>query len=777
MQNKQVQALGLYYNGKYTYDFTHLKDIKWKYTTGNNKNRICQNIITLDVENNSGYKDTKIKPGKVHGWNHRKYKKKAIYRYIIDHADPVSLVYLWQVAIESADGTIWVFIGRDTSDFLEFWELLSAYIRRGAGVWKKQHVKAFWYVHNLSHEFNVFLRNVVSRYMDTDFKVFARSTHKPLYARIKVGGTSFEFRCSYFLTNKSLRNWAKDEQLPIQKEQPIDYLRIRTPLTQLDPDVIKYACADVVVMVYGLEKYRTKYGTIDNIPLTSTGEIRRVLQRTALEHPDFASLCYEISQSYTYDDFIRLTKTYSGGWTHANSRHVGKVITNDNPDLFLGGIDFASSYPSVMCNYAGFPISEFIRVDPAGFAQYEAEDVEHPAHAWYAKVELFNVTARTNNTLWSLSKCEEVDIIHSPRIDNGRIEHTDHMVIYLTNLDWDTFKKAYKFDPNYTVHELYIADAGYLPTPLVEVVLRAFADKTALKGVDGAESAYAAAKAIVNGIYGLEVYKLLNWIVSYKDGEWDKYFPTKEQGGEDYYVNELADVDPLQCYTWYASGVWITAAARWRLWQAILQMDKRVIYCDTDSIKGLFTAEDIKWVEDFNDHIKAESDAAARFHGIDPDLFCPKTKKGVAKRLGIFEIDGEPLDKNRPYEIYRGFITQGAKRYAYIPADGKIHTTVAGLPKSAGPRVIKRLADFNDGAEWDTKQSGRLTVYYAEMNDGIKWRGEGGEVYISHDKYAVCMKPTTFNMSLSGQFRAFLDYIKGADVDDTYIDDNKIMLY
>lgn len=755
-----------------TNDFDDLYYIKWKFTRDKYGAKICQNIMTLDVENSSGFYDSTT--GKVHGFNHKKYARNARYRHTIDNALPVSLVYIWQVAIESSDGIIYGFYGRTASEFLDFWELLSAIIRGASMTTKKNNVKAFWYIHNLSHEFNIFLRNVVTRFMSADFTVFARSTHKPLYARIKLGGVSFEYRCSYFLTNKSLASWSKDEQLPVQKQAPIDYLPIRTPTTPLTDEIIEYAMADVVTMVYGLEKYRDKYGTIENIPLTSTGEIRRVLQNTALLNPDFSQLCYEISQSYDYDMFIKLTKVYSGGWTHGNSRHVGKVITNDDPGLSLGGIDFASSYPSVMCNYAGFPVSQFMEVDPSQFYQYEAEDVEHPDHAWFAKIELCNVTARTNNTLWSLSKCEEVNTINA-RIDNGRIEHTDHMVIYLTNLDWDTFKKAYTYDW-YEVHELQVADAGYLPRPLVEVVLQAFADKTALKGVDGAESKYAAAKAIVNGIYGLEVYKMLNWIVSYKDGEWDKYFPTKEQGGEQYYTDELDDIDPLKCYTWYASGVWITAAARWRLWQAILAMDERVIYCDTDSIKGLFTADDIKWVEAFNEHIKDESDKAAQYHGIDPDLFCPKTKKGVAKRLGIFEIDGDAIDPAKPYEIYKGFITQGAKRYAYIPADNKIHTTIAGLPKKAGPKVIKKLEDFNDGAKWDTKTSGRLTVYYTEAPDGITWRGVANSPYTSHEKFCVCMKPTTFDMSLSGQFRAFLEFIQG-NVDDTYIDDNKVMIF
>ena len=36
-------------------------------------------------------------------------------------------------------------------------------------------------------------------------------------------------------------------------------------------------------------------------------------------------------------------------------------------------------------------------------------------------------------------------------------------------------------------------------------------------------------------------------------------------------------------------GVWTTSAARYNLWTAIIKLDERVIYCDTDSIKGVFT--------------------------------------------------------------------------------------------------------------------------------------------------------------------------------------------
>ena len=63
------------------------------------------------------------------------------------------------------------------------------------------------YVHNLAFDFS-FLQNIVP--FDT---VFARRAHRPIFARYK----SWEFRCSYFLSQMSLKNVCKSYKLPARK--------------------------------------------------------------------------------------------------------------------------------------------------------------------------------------------------------------------------------------------------------------------------------------------------------------------------------------------------------------------------------------------------------------------------------------------------------------------------------------------------------------------------------------------------------------------------------
>ena len=57
---------------------------------------------------------------------------------------------------------------------------------------------------------------------------------------------------------------------------------------------------------------------------------------------------------------------------------------------------------------------------------------------------------------------------------------------------------------------------------------------------------------------------------------------------------------------------------------------------------------------------------------IDINKFKPKDTKGIEHMLGLFEHDAS----------YSKFITQGAKKYAYIDSkDKEIHITVSGVPK------------------------------------------------------------------------------------------------
>lgn len=786
----------IFYNGHYTYDFTELDDIQWKYVCRKHGAKECVNLQALDVENSNGFYDPRT--GKVHGFNHKKYERNHWYRYMIDQIClPVSLVYIWQYAIEDATGEIKVFLGRTEEEYYEFREHLSRCIRMYANVPAKSNVYAFTYVHNLSHEFNVFLRNIEHLYYDKSFSVFARDVRKPIYARHKEFKVSWEYRCSYFLTNRSLRQWAKDEKLPVQKEESIDYLKIHTPNEPLDPDVVRYSVIDTVVMIYGLDIFRKEYGpSISNIPLTSTGRIRRILQQKAIENPDYASMCYNLQQSLSFDMFLKLIHCYSGGWTHGNSRYVGEKVraferkSRKDIEYQLGGLDITSSYPATCCNYSGFPVTPFEKWDVSNFAQLEKEDVEHPQHAFFFKVTLYDITASTNNTLLSLSKTIEADTTNA-RIDNGRIEYIKKASFYLTNVDWFAVTRSY-YIGSYEIEELYVADAGYLPKPLVETILNAYADKVNLTGL-GPEyaSRRAQAKRIVNGIYGLMVYKFLSTIVEYKDGEWSHWFPSPENGGNEYYDEEMSDINPETCHTYYPWGIWVTAVSRnLRLWAGILPgghynslplggLDERLLYADTDSLKAKYRQSDLEWLNAYNKHIDEENERAAKHFGFDPALYSPSTQKGEMKPLGHFafdtdDIDPEYLDPAKPFNHYLDFCTLGAKRYADTTVDGVMHTTIAGLPKKSGTKVIKKIDDFNDDTVWDTKQSGKLIVCYKEMPE-MDWVGVGGYKYHSVSRYGVCMKPTTFSMSIIPEFKAFLAYINGI-ADEEYIDENAVML-
>ena len=755
---------------KFTYDFTKIDEIDFMFTKTAHTT-VCQNIITFDIEASNGFYD-RIKKI-VKSIKKKKYAHSKKYRAYIDSLLPVSLAWIWQCAIESSDGSIFTFIGRTEEEFYQFWTKLNNTIRIQASVTSKMSVKNIIYIHNLAYEFNAYLRNIQSLYMDTDFDVFARANHKPIYARIKHQKVNTEFRCSLFLTNKSLKNWCKDENLPVQKREPIDYLKLRTPNTPVTDEEIEYCVADVVSMVYGIEKYRDKYGTLQDIPYTSTGEIRRVLRNVAALNPDFAELCYKNSQSYDYDIFIKLIKTYQGGWTHANAKFVNQSIRRERC-CHLTGFDFASSYPSVMTNSACYPLTPFEKWDVAAFSKLEKEDVNHPQHAFFFHATFRNVESKLNNSLWSFSKAEDIDT-DGIMIDNGRIHKCKSFSCWMTGIDWDTFKRAYKFDPDFEVDELYVAQAGYLPTCLVEVILDAFADKTALKGIKGEESKYAHAKQIINGIYGLMVFKMLNWVVTYDNGEWEKKFPTIENGGIEYYNELLDEMDETTCHTWYAVGVYCTAMARHRIWEAIIKLDDHIFYVDTDSIKGDFDDYDIAWINKFNQHIIDESNLANKHHGFTTDRFVALTKKGVQKRLGIFELDGTPIDPDKdPYTIYKAFRTLGAKRYCYEDNEG-MHTTIAGLPKKAGPKVIKTVDDFTEFAEWNVEQSDKVTVYYTRQEEMI-WHGCDGSYYKSESPYGVCLKPTTFDMSSASKLIAFMNFLYKGEVDENVMDTNRLLL-
>ncbi|MBO7733330.1 MAG: hypothetical protein J6S67_12270 [Methanobrevibacter sp.] len=747
-------------------------NIPFTYSKGLYQSRFCQCLCAFDIEVSNGWRQS---DGSVLGFDHDKYKNDESYRDAIDNGDPVSCLYIWQIALESGD-KIKIFMGRTWEELDDFLDMLTTEVRRQAvyglqsvnrfaeNAYAKQtknNVSMVIYVHNLGFEFQ-HLRNLY----DSDFRgkgkghkreqgnIFARQSRKPFKAHFNMNKVKLEFKDSLVLVGKSLKAWCRDEKLPVQKlEEPKDYyLEMRTPNTDLTDEEIQYSINDVESMIYGLKKYREKYETLGNIPMTQTGEIRRRCRsEISRVNKNWAKLCHDITTSYTPDEFKRLVRLFQGGWTHANKMYVGDTVKD------VKCFDFASSYPFCMCTRT-MPLGKFQECDVKEFADLEAQDLQDCKYRWYMKIKVNDVISKLDNSYWSLSKVaiDEDRPIEGQIVDNGRIFCCDYMYAYMTDLDWDTYKKCYNFK-DFEVLELYKSEAGYLPNEMIEVILDAFSYKTSLKGVPDSETLYQTSKSLINSIYGVMVTKIISAIVSFSKDGWESAEPDDETFYE--MINQTKEEDS---FTMYQIGVWVTSWARHNLFDFITKLDKHIAYCDTDSLKGPLTDEDLQFIEDYNKGIVDLENRVASILGIDPDKYTALTSKGKVKRLGCMEREDDAEE----------FRTLGAKRYV-DKVNGEIECTIAGLPKSAAKAKIKSVDDFEDGLVWDTRESEKLIARYEDNQKPCMWVDRDGKVFHSNAKFGICLQPTTFDLSISEEFAHFLDTLMYGRIntEDDFFDD------
>ena len=135
---------------------------------------------------------------------------------------------------------------------------------------------------------------------------------------------------------------------------------------------------------------------------------------------------------------------------------------------------------------------------------------------------------------------------------------------------------------------------------------------------------------------------------------------------------------------------------------------KQIIYCDTDSVK---TLGDVP-IEKLNANLKAGA-AAVKAYADD--------MKGKRHYIGLFEPDGH----------YRQFVTQGAKRYAYIKDNGRMGVTVAGVTKK-----------IDEETEWEDEEGKKYNPSFAveeleslgRFKPGMCWKKAGGTMAVYNDE-------------------------------------------
>ena len=120
---------------------------------------------------------------------------------------------------------------------------------------------------------------LISHFNITD--VLARKSRHVMKCRFS--DFNFELLCTYMMSNVALKILAKTYKLPVKKlEGDLDYSLIRNSKTELTDKELAYCENDCLVVYYYIKMELEKYKTVDKIPLTYTGHVRRELRAVTM---------------------------------------------------------------------------------------------------------------------------------------------------------------------------------------------------------------------------------------------------------------------------------------------------------------------------------------------------------------------------------------------------------------------------------------------------------------------------------------------------------------
>lgn len=659
------------------------------------KGKVCDTIISFDIETSSGFMDRLT--GNIEAYSYDKP-----YEYYTNKVK-VSLCYIWQVAIEEGEKDI-IYYGRCLETFMLFLHDLSELVTDKKIIW----------VHNLSFE-TAFLLNTMN-----NMEVFARKKRKPIYFRWK----DYEFRCTYMLTRMSLAKWAESSNMKHRKKVgAFDYNIIRTPYTVLEKDHLDYDFEDVLIMNEGLREYRNRFGTLENIPITQTGIVRRqyhdIMKDNKAYHKRMDTLLPK-----SLADFQEMTHVFAGGLTRADRYYTNRVIKD------VMSRDCTSAYPWQMIDKK-YPMTPFVATEYADIY------MDSDRYSYIIEVEFFGLKSQYWNTYLSMSKCT---VIRGAVCDNGRVLQADYVRIKCINIDYEIIKKSYSYYKENVLQFKYAIN-DYLPTEFAKFILQLFSDKTKLKGVN--EEGYRKSKEFINGCFGFLCTKTWTDEVSLIDKEWVVDFMTEKS-----FMEKIARTrrNYRKLDTSYMHGVYIPAYQRRDLWAHVYEMDEDILYMDTDSNKHINYEEHNAYFEDFNKHIRERQEFHADRLGVPIELFRPISPKGEECSLGEYAIE----------EVYRKFVTLGAKRYCYEDENGELHITVSGVSKSAVSQ-LESIYDFKDGYFFDEKHTKKMIMHHLDNQPQCVWNKGQYDEFESNYVYGICAQPTGYSLDLTKDYRELVE--------------------
>ena len=664
-----------------------------KKITGKRK-KYDNNIYTFDIETTSYI----LYEGKQ--------EKTLLYDELSDkereNIEAKSTMYIWQFGINDI-----VYYGRTWEELKEFIKMIDESIPE----------KKIIFVHNLAFEFQYL-------YSVFEFEnVFARKSHKVI--KCELSAYNFEFRCTYFMSNTKLENLPSIYNLPVEKlVGDLDYSLIRHSNTILTDEELAYCENDCLIVYYYILFELNQYGTIDKIPITSTGHVRKELKDLISKDYRYKA---KVKKSINTDPHIYnlLVESFQGGYTHANWIYADEVLKN------VDSYDETSAYPYVMTTYK-FPATKFKE------CKITCKEDMLNEFAYLLVIKFSNVKSKYYNNFISSSKCKN---LKGAKYDNGRLIEAESFEMTLTDVDFKLYLESYTFD--YEIIESYYSVYNYLPLKFINFILDKYVKKTEYKNVEGKEIEYNLEKQKFNALYGMTVTNNIKDEVLFNGITWEELELDNEE------ILDKLNEEEKKSFLSFSYGVWVTAYARVNLLKNVMKLDNYCIYCDTDSMK-LIEGYDKEIIDHYNQTVKNRIKYVSNKLHIDINRYAPKDKKGREHMLGLFELEKEDYQENS----YLEFITQGAKKYAVKEKvrdkntgliSEKIKITVAGVPKS-GAKALKDLKDFKDGFIFKYKDTNKQLLIYIDNQEPYELLDYQGNKLIVRDKSGCCLLPNSYTL-------------------------------
>jgi hypothetical protein len=624
-------------------------------------------------------------------------------------------------------------IGRTWEEFNYAINKISEYCGLGNGVYLPI------YVHNLAYEFQ-FIK---------DFFEFTNILATNELKIIAAETDQLVFRCSYRLSNMGLDKFLQNERIEEEYQKThMDYLVERFPWTPLTPEEEEYCRNDVIGLHKAIES-RISYvhnADINNLPLTSTGYVRKDCRKAFNEHKTNRWRFYK--EQLSVEDYHLCREAFRGGNTHGNRQYVNKVCKN------VGQKDERSAYPAAALLY-DMP-TKFTTMKT-----FKRQEFNYFLAHWKKWAMLITVTWKnirlknpdlTPVPYLATGKCQIhqfnvfSDTPMALQVDNGRILQCDVLQTTITEVDYRIIRDMYVWDEE-KITCVKVSKKKPISKEIKEKILEYFTKKTTLKQDENSPNfdpdvyyMYNQSKANLNGIYGMHVSKICKPEYIMDENHNIIEVEQKEADQLKEYYNSFTN------FLSYQYGVWITAYARMMLQEGINCLINKegtrsdLIYCDTDSIKYLHPEDHEKDIAALNH--RRELLAEQRGAYIDYE--------GKRYYLGIFTDEGK-VEK---------FKTFGAKKYIYGD-DEHFKITISGVPKKKGVECIKKYVDAGKyKSPFDLKKGFvfhgiKMTSCYMD-HDGIKeYEVEPGKKV----KFAsnIAMYPSSYTLGLTHDFEILLN--------------------